>query len=86
MDIAAIITAITAIGALAVSVFVQRSAATKQELDSLRETIRTLTNENVRLRERMDELADENRNLKDWAEQLCCQVRDAGLTPVRYKE
>ena len=86
MDLAAVITAITAIGALFVSIFVQRSAATKQELDSLRQTIQSLQTENTRLRERMDDLENENRNLKDWAEKLCCQIRDAGLTPVRYKE
>lgn len=86
MDIAAVITAITSVGALAVAIFVQRSAASKEELNSLRQTLSLLTSENVRLRERMDDLEAENRNLKDWAEKLCCQIRDAGLVPVKYKE
>lgn len=37
------------------------------------------------LRERVDELEDENGDLKMWAENLVCQIRDAGIRPVDFQ-
>jgi hypothetical protein len=52
----------------------------------LRSTVETLQRENKRLIERVDDLEEERELLKDWAERLCCQVRGAGLVPVRFGE
>jgi regulator of replication initiation timing len=69
-----------------VAIGTQRSAASKQELESLRETITHLQVENSRLVKRLDDLEFENGALKDWAEALVCQVREMGGVPVRFEE
>ena len=84
---------ITAIGAFVTGILgmiiagaTWRSAASKEELNSLRSTIDQLAKENVRLRERMDEIETERDAVRDWAEKLCCQVREYGGTPAKYDE
>lgn len=90
MDIAATLTAIggivIAIISFAVALFTQRSAASREELNSLRLTIETLQRENARLRDRLDDLEFENGNLKAWAEALVCQVKELGGMPARFEE
>lgn len=83
MDIAATLTAIggivIAIVSFAVALFTQRSAATREELNSLRLTIQTLQEQNTRLNTRVDKL-------QDWAQRLCDQVRELGGKPVRMED
>lgn len=84
--LAAITGIVTAIISLAVALFTQRSAATRDELNSLRETISHLQRENNRLSDRITTLEDERDAVRDWAERLVCQVRGAGLVPESYVE
>ena len=48
--------------------------------------IEPLENRIVKLEKKIKDLEQERDDLKDWAERLCCQVRDMGGTPVRFEE
>jgi predicted nuclease with TOPRIM domain len=74
MEITAIIIAlITGIGGLVTGIITARSAATKAELESLRQTIVGLQDENARLRVRVSEL--EARNEAQDKAKDCLEVR-----------
>lgn len=55
---------ITGVIGVIIAALTYRSAATKEELNSLRQTILALTQENKRLQERVQELEDENESLR----------------------
>jgi len=90
MDTAATLTIISgtviALFSFIVALLTWRSSATKDELNSLRQTIEMLQRENDRLRNRLDDLDFENGALKKWAEALVCQVRELGGMPVGFEE
>lgn len=87
---------ITAMGAIATALFTNKSAATKMELESLRETIRLLQSENrrsieetTRLQKRLADLECERQSnreristLEEQVQELEEQVRRMGGTPV----
>ncbi len=58
-----------------------RSAARKDEMQSLRETIKTLQEENARLKKQWTDLSNENQYYRRWAERLCYQVISLGGVP-----
>lgn len=79
-------TFVTAIGGFLLAIITNRNAASKEELESLRKTIRTLQTENDRYGDRLDDLEQENKWLRDWVELLIHQVRGLGAVPVSAPE
>lgn len=60
------------------------AAATVQDMAI--QLIEPLENRIVKLEKKIKDLEQERDDLKDWAERLCCQVRDLGGTPVKFEE
>lgn len=77
MSTEATVAIIMAAGALLAAVVTFFSSASKNELDVLRGII-------AELRTEIEDLKAENANLKEWAEKLCCQIKEAGLKPVEF--
>jgi chromosome segregation ATPase len=71
MNIENFITLVAALSALVVAIWTARSKATKDELESLRQTIIALQNENTRLQNRVREL--EQRNELQDAASVCLE-------------
>lgn len=77
--IVAIIISVTSLaGSIGGSVFVYKKGAKKDEVDALRGIIQELKNY-------VDDLECDKEDLQAWAEELVCQVKEAGLTPVKFK-
>lgn len=71
------VTLIVALVALAGSIYNNRSSAKKNEVDSLRGII-------TELKEYVHDLECDKEDLQVWAERLVCQVKEAGLEPVKF--
>jgi len=78
MSVEVVITIITASLALIGSMVTIGTSAKKNDVEALRGIIQSL-------KEQIDELEHNNEDLKDWAERLVCQVKEAGLEPVKFK-
>jgi hypothetical protein len=76
--VAIIISVTSLVGSIGGSVFVYKKGAKKDEVDALRGIIQELKNY-------VDDLECDKEDLKAWAEELVCQVKEAGLTPVKFK-
>lgn len=75
---AEIITAIiVSVASLGGSLFLYMKGAKKDEVDALRGIIKEL-------KDYVTDLECDKEDLQAWAEKLVCQVRDAGLDPVRF--
>jgi FtsZ-binding cell division protein ZapB len=76
-------------GAL-VSWFLQRGKnkadITKTITDTAMSLIQPLKAEIEDLKKEMKRLKTENASLKEWAEALCCQIKELGKEPVEFKE
>jgi hypothetical protein len=55
-----------------------KSAAKKDEVDSLRGIIQEL-------KSYISDLEADKEDLQAWAERLVCQVREAGMTPAKFE-
>lgn len=68
---------ITACASLSGSIFLYLKGAKKDEVDALRGIIQEL-------KDYVDDLECDKEDLKLWAEGLICQVKGAGMEPVKF--
>jgi trehalose-6-phosphate synthase len=73
----AVVALIMSGGALIGAVVTFVSSARKNEVSALSQIIN-------QLRTRVEELEAINEDLENWAERLCCQVREVGKEPVKF--
>ena len=56
--------------------------------EQIRKTVRELMGDMQKkitdLNARLQEVEDKNGDLEDWAERLCCQIKDMGEIPVKF--
>jgi hypothetical protein len=71
--VALIVSGLALVGAIATALL----SASKNDLEVLRGII-------AELKDKIGELECENKDLKDWAERLVEQVKEAGLSPVKF--
>lgn len=72
-----VVAIIIALLALVGTVVTARASAKKNEVDALRGIIEELKNY-------IDDLEGDKEDLQTWAERLVCQVKEAGLEPVKF--
>ena len=78
MQTEVIVAIIMAAASLIGSGFVFFKGAKKDEVDALRSII-------TELRTYIDNLERDKEDLEFWAERLVCQVKEAGLEPVKFE-
>jgi hypothetical protein len=72
----AVVALIMSGGALIAALVTYLSSAKRNEVSALSEII-------SQLRRRVEDLETDNEDLENWAERLCCQVREIGKEPVK---
>lgn len=72
-----IVALIMAFVSLVGSIFVFFKGAKKDEVDALRGIIQEL-------KDYISEIETDKEDLQSWAERLVCQVKEAGLEPVKF--
>lgn len=77
MSTEAVVAIIIAAFALIGTIITSRRSVGKTEFDMLNSLYKDL-------KERFEILEAENHDLKEWADRLCCQIKDAGLKPVEF--
>jgi predicted nuclease with TOPRIM domain len=55
-------------------------------VEALEKRVDELEKENVDLKAEVHELREENSSLRDWADCLCGQLKDAKIEPVRMRK
>jgi len=63
-------------GAMLAALVTYLGSAKRNEVSALSEII-------CQLRKRVEDLEIDNEDLENWAERLCCQVREKGMEPVK---